>query len=265
MNLKEELGTELKSIPLKVIVDKMFNMFTMEFIHLVKFKQSSMDLQFYLDESGDKKSSCSTFYKLLYKYASTEYYNNKNEDIFNFSPAMLIEMFVNSLKAETKFILENCEKKIIEIPEEYQVDEFEIGKLIDLFYISKYQMQKCNKIIKICNICKKYFVIKKRPTEIYCRRKYKNKKYTCQEIGSGNVDTEQKDLRRMVRKEKNSIEAMLRKQCNINLKDDFGIKYYNKCSELESLEISEDEILQMKLEWLKEQHEKYKKKNSHKI
>lgn len=262
MKLKEELETELKFIPLKVIINKMFNMFAMDFIHLVTYEQSFKSMQWYSDEIKDKKGSCNTFYKMLHKYAYTEYYNNNNKDVFNFSPAMLIEMFVDSLKSETNFILENCEKKIIEIPEEYQVDEFEIGKLLDLFYISKYQMQKCNKIIKICNICKKYFVIKKRPTEIYCRRKYKNKVNTCQEIGFGNVSSEQKDLRKMVRIEKNRIESMLRNQdrkTNTNLNSDFGISYYKKISELEALEVSEDEILQMKLEWLKEQHENYKK------
>lgn len=267
-NLQYEIGSKLRYKPLNILVKRIFDSFIVDFDILSETEPSQDDLEEYKKNSEDDFCNIRTFYELLYKYVSKEIEDNK----VILSGRFIFKVFIVSLLQDIKFIIDNCEKDIIEIPEKYQVDKYEIRTLKDLFYISKYQIQKRNKRIKRCKICNKYFVTKgNKTTEVYCRRKYKGKKYTCQEFGTYSkrkIDNTTYDLRGDLKRELNNTTTMLRKQDkdnNTNLKDDFMKRYKIKFSELEALEISEDEILQMKLDWLKEQHEILKKKNSHKI
>lgn len=267
-NLQYEIDSKLRYKPLNILVKRVFNSFIVDFGILSETEPSQDDLEEYKNNSEDDFCNIRTFYELLYQYVSKAIDNNK----VIFSERFIFKIFIIALLQDIKFIIDNCDEDTIKIPEKYQVDKYTVRTLKDLFYISEYQIQKRNKRIKKCKICGKYFVTKgNKTTEVYCRRKYKGKKYTCQEFGTYSrrrIDNTTVDLRGDVKQELNRTTTMLRRQDskdNTNLKDDFMKRYKIKFLELEALEISEDEILQMKLDWLKEQHEILKKKNSHKI
>ena len=266
--LEKKLGCKILKIILKQIIKAFMHDFDEMFDEVLNVQaDKEVLLEKYLQSSELHYSHIQSLYVTLSEYVE----NNSNETVIITGRKIFI-LFLISLVQDIEFIINNCEKDIIEIPEIYKVDKYEIRTLKDLFYISKYHIQKSNKRIKRCRICGKYFVTKgNKTTEVYCRRKYKNKKYTCQELGTRSkrrVDNFTADLKADIKDELNRITSMLRKQDkndNTSLNDEFLGIYKIKFSELESLEISEDEILQMKLEWLKEQHKNYKKKNRHKI
>lgn len=265
-NLKKSIYKVIKYEPLKKIINNMANGLLTESIYLLKFEQSKDNLKDYIFEANTSKFS-STFYRLLYLEVYNKFDMTKK---FIFSDALLFKLFIDSLILETKTLLEHWEDDIDIIPEEYQTDEFEVGNLIDLFYISKYQLQISNRKIRRCKYCNNYFITKNRCNEIYCRRKYKPREYTCQQFCLGSMyrkDRPMQDVKDKMRIERNGITSMLRKYDkihNTNFKDEFNKRLEIKFSEIEKQEINEMEIFKLKYEWLKEEHEKSKNKNRQK-
>ena len=271
--LQDELTKQIKCFPIETIIYNQFENFKKDYNKIVLQRN---DLYDYLQNCNENKNN-SKYFDEMYNYLSE--IKDRTVERYrwfeNFSEKKMVLIFLNSIIEDIDFIINNCENKIDNFPQEAKNEKCKISTLTDLFYISKYHIQLKNKHkLKKCQNCKKYFITKNTSVEIYCRRKYKNNKYTCCEYRSKNyrsVDRKKmKDnlnLRQNISNEKNKIRTRLGRRDKRNSttqKAEFNKLLENKILEINKLEFDKDTKLNMQLKWLQEKSKEYDK-NKHNL
>lgn len=271
--LQDKLTKQIKCFPIETIIYNQFENLKKDYNEIVF---QNYDLYKYLDTCKENRSKCKYFDE-MYSYLSKIINRTlkRSEWFKDFSEREMIIIFLKSIIGDIDFITTNCEKEIDIFPPEAKREKCKIETLTDLFYASKYHihLKKKNKLKK-CENCNKYFITKNTSIEIYCRRKYKNNKYTCCEYRSKNyrsVDRKKmKDnlnLRQNISNEKNKIRTRLGRRDKINSttqKAEFNKLLENTILEINKLEFDEDTKLNMQLKWLQEKSKEYDK-NKHNL
>lgn len=271
--LQNEMIRYIKCFPVEIIMYNQFENFKKDYNKIVL---QGNDLYNYLDNCKENRNN-SKYFDEMYNYLSK--IKNRTVERYrwfaDFSEKRMVIIFLNSIIEDIDFIINNCEKEIDIFPQEAKKEKCRISTLTDLFYTSKYHIQlKKKHKLKKCQNCKKYFITKNTSVEIYCRRKYKNNKYTCCEYRSKNyrsVDRKKlKDnlnLRQNISNEKNKIRTRLGKRDkrnSTNQKAEFNKLLENKILEINKLDFDEDTKLNMQLKWLQEKSKEYDK-NKHNL
>lgn len=277
LNLIQELENKLNlevNETLKILIHQIFKIFYKDY-YFASNPNNLFDFSSHTNNNM-KANPYNKYYQNIYKYISSIHNEaisrkiNKDYDrIKRFEKFSLQEMskiFINTLIADINYIYNNYNKIPDVISNTIQTSKntykYKISSFYELFYISRYYIEKNGNNLTKCNLCERYFITQGKVTEKHCRRIYKGNLNCCEYAIKYFRET--KSLSSEISDTHNKIRSMLKKRdASHNTKqfDEFNTKYKEIKNKIDLENISQEDKIEKLLNWIKSEHKNLKAKN----
>ena len=171
------------NLPLTFLVKGVFKTFYKDYEYIMSHKDEIYSFQT-ISEDNLKRKPYNTYYKQVYKYMVDISSADTCKRYEKFNIKDVAQKFLNSIQQDICNMLNNYD---LELKYEYiRVDiaddmaKSTVTSLNELFYYSKYHIEKDGRELKCCDLCGRFFVTDYRNTETHCRRLYdRNSQKNC--------------------------------------------------------------------------------------
>lgn len=260
--LENKLNLEVNET-LKILIHQIFKIFYKDYY----FASNPSNLFDFLSHTSNnmKANPYNKYYQNIYKYISSIQHeaisrkiNKEYDRIKRFKKFSLQEMskiFIDTLIKDIIYISDNYNNVPDVISNTIETSKntykYKISSFYELFYISRYYIEKDGNNLTKCNLCGRYFITQGKVTEKHCRRIYKENLNCCEYAIKYFRET--KSFSAEISDTHNKIRSMLKKRdASHNTKqfDEFNTKYKDIKNKIDLENISRDEKAEKLLNWI---------------